>query len=96
MKMMLRIMITTFLILIFSVKSFSQKINEDVRAAAIAHVKPFFDDLLATIKQVRGGINGQLEENTSVNMSPYKDSINNAESPKQKSAKNKISDLTRK
>jgi hypothetical protein len=38
----------------------------------------------------------QLGENTSVNMSPYKDSIRNAETPKQKSAKNKIGELTRK
>lgn len=39
----------------------SQKINEDVRAAAIAHVKPFFDDLLATIKQVRGGLPVEID-----------------------------------
>ena len=38
----------------------------------------------------------QLEENTSVNMSPYKEAIQNAETPKAKAAKNKISDLTRK
>jgi hypothetical protein len=37
-----------------------------------------------------------LEEDTTVNMSPYKEAIQNAESPKQKAAKNKISDLTRK
>jgi hypothetical protein len=37
----------------------------------------------------------QLEENTSVNMSPYKEAIQNAETPKQKSAKNKIGELTR-
>ena len=38
----------------------------------------------------------ELQEDTTVNMSPYKDSIKNAETPKQKSAKNKIGDLTRK
>ncbi len=37
-----------------------------------------------------------LPEDTTVNMSPYKDSIKNAETPKSKQAKNKISDLTRK
>jgi hypothetical protein len=74
----------------------SQKINEDVRAAAIAHVKPFFDDLLVAIKRVRGEITEPLEENTSVNMSPYKESIQNAESTKQKAAKNKISELIKK
>jgi hypothetical protein len=38
----------------------------------------------------------RLEEDTAVNMSPYKDSIKNAETPKSKQAKNKINDLFRK
>ena len=29
---------------------------EEVRAAAMAQIKPFFDDLLITIKRVRGGL----------------------------------------
>jgi hypothetical protein len=37
-----------------------------------------------------------LEENTTVNMSPYKDSIRNAETSKKRAAKNKIGELTRK
>jgi hypothetical protein len=70
----------------------SRTINEDVSAAAAAQIKPFFDDLLLAVKRMKGEIN----ENTSVNMNPYKEAIQNAESPKQKAAKNKISDLTRK
>jgi hypothetical protein len=35
----------------------------------------------------------RVEENTTVNMSPYKEAIQNADSPKNKAAKNKISDL---
>lgn len=70
----------------------SRTINEDVSGAAAAQIKPFFDDLLLAIKRMKGEIN----ENTSVNMNPYKEAIQNAETPKQKSAKNKISDLSRK
>ena len=65
---------------------------DEVRAAIDAQIKPFFDDLLLAVKRMKGEIN----ENTSVNMNPYKEAIQNAESPKQKAAKNKISDLTRK
>ena len=36
------------------------------------------------------------EDSESINMSPYKEAIQNAETPKQKSAKNKIGELTRK
>jgi hypothetical protein len=38
----------------------------------------------------------QIQENTSINMSPYKDSIKNAETPKSKQAKNKVDELFRK
>jgi len=34
-----------------------------------------------------------LEENTSVNMSPYKEAIQNADTPKKKSVKRKVEDL---
>jgi hypothetical protein len=34
-----------------------------------------------------------LEEDGSLNMSPYKDAIKNAETPKKKSAKRKVEDL---
>ena len=38
----------------------------------------------------------QIEESTTVNMSPYKESIKNAETPKKKSAKSKVEMLQRK
>lgn len=41
-------------------------------------------------------VDEQLEENTSVNMDAYKDAIQNAETPKKKSAKHKIEALLRK
>ena len=37
-----------------------------------------------------------MAENTAVNMSPYKEAIQNAETPKKKSAKSKIEQLVRK
>ena len=55
-------------------------------------------NILSEMEKQRVGMMAeeQIEENTSVNMSPYKDSIKNAESPKSKRAKNKINDLFRK
>ena len=80
-------------------KNMKESINQDISATIDAQLKPFFDDMVIAITRVQreiAEINGTLQEDTTVNMSPYKDSIKNAETPKQKSAKNKISDLTRK
>ena len=43
----------------------------------------------------RRELKNQVKEDASVNMSPYKDSIKNAETPKSKSAKNKVEQLFR-
>jgi len=47
-------------------------------------------------KKLMVRVNSPLEESVAVNMSPYKEAIQNAETSKQKSAKNKIGELTRK
>jgi hypothetical protein len=70
---------------------------------ALREFMEYTDLIIASISRRRARLAAEaaanlqgLEENTSVNMNPYKDSIQNAETPKQKAAKNKISDLTRK
>jgi hypothetical protein len=50
------------------------------------------DRAFSLFEQLRGNIEG-INENTSVNMSPYKEAIQNAETPKKKSAKRKVEDL---
>ena len=59
--------------------------NEIVRQAAKTR------DILRS--QMNENYVDQIEENTAVNMSPYKEAIQNAETPKAKAAKNKIGKL---
>jgi hypothetical protein len=59
--------------------------NEIVRQAAKTR------DILRS--QLNENYVDQIEENTAVNMSPYKEAIQNAATPKKKSAKRKVEDL---
>lgn len=72
--------------------------NKKITNDDILKMCPGLDSAMDKILESCGLSHGEstLEEDTSVNMSPYKDSIQNAETPKKKAAKNKISELTRK
>ena len=83
----------------------NKPMNENINSLAKEQLKGWSDaydwamnNLGKTITQWPPGweVIENLEENTTVNMSPCKEAIQNAETPKKKSAKSKIEQLVRK
>jgi len=68
-----------------------------VTGADILRMCPGLKEAMADVlDKCRASQTKKVSENTTVNMSPYKDAINNSITPKKKSAKNKVEQLVRK